>query len=130
MNMARKKVKWGPGNALYDWKMRKGKIRTRSAAVSRHRRKGGSMAKKKSSRRSGGFGGMGKAIFPVGGFIGGAILGLGAAALAKRFIGAPLGDVTGAVAGFAIGGLPGAAGGYIHDNIGNVGGAKSGGIAY
>jgi hypothetical protein len=89
------------------------------------------MARRKMGRRSGGFGGMAsKGILPVGGFIGAALLGLGAAAVAKRFIGAPLGGFTGAGAGFLIGGLPGAVGGYVHDNIGNVGGPSSGGIAY
>lgn len=77
---------------------------------------------RKSSRSSG----MGaRAIFPVGGFIGAALIGMGVAAGAKRFVGAPLGGFTGAAAGFAVGGIPGAIGGYIHDNLGNVGGASS-----
>ena len=90
------------------------------------------MARRKSYRRSGGFGGLtsSKGIIPVGGFIAAGLLGLGAAAVAKRFIGSPLGGFTGAAAGFLVGGLPGAAGGYVHDNIGNVGGASSGGVAY
>lgn len=97
---------------------------------------GGSMARRrrKSSyrgrRRGGSRGGMmSKGILPVGGFIGAALLGLGASAVAKRFIGSPLGGFTGAAAGFAVGGLPGALGGYVHDNIGNVmpGGQVQGG---
>jgi len=71
-----------------------------------------------------------KGIIPVGGLLGSALLGLGAAAVAKRFIGAPLGGMTGAAAGFAVGGIGGAAGGFIHDTIGNVGGSTgSNGIA-
>ena len=77
------------------------------------------------SRRSGGIMSGGK-LFPVGGLLGAAILGVGAAALAKRFIGAPLGSFTGAALGFAVGGIGGAAGGYLHDTIGNVGGASGG----
>jgi len=80
------------------------------------------MARRKSGRRSSG--GFGKAILPVGGFIGAALVGLGAAAVAKRFLGAPLGQFTGAAGGFLVGGLPGAVGGYVHDNIGNVGGSS------
>lgn len=50
--------------------------------------------------------------------------GVGAAALAKRFVGAPLGGFTGAAAGFiASKNLWGAIGGYVHDNVGNVGGS-------
>jgi hypothetical protein len=74
---------------------------------------------------------MSRGIMPVGGFIGSALVGLGAAAVAKRFVGAPLGGFTGAAAGFLVGGLGGAAGGFVHDNIGNVGGASissSGGV--
>jgi hypothetical protein len=82
------------------------------------------MARKSGRRSSGGYG---KKILPVGGFIGAALLGLGAAAVAKRFVGAPLGQFTGAAGGFLIGGLPGAVGGYLHDNIGNVGGAAGSG---
>jgi len=59
--------------------------------------------------------------------LGAAVLGVGAAALAKRFVGAPLGNFTGAALGFAVGGLGGALGGYVHDNIGNIGGAGSSG---
>jgi len=68
----------------------------------------------------------GKKLFPVGGLLSAAILGVGVAALAKRFVGAPLGAFTGAALGFAVGGVGGAAGGYLHDNIGNVGGASGG----
>ena len=72
---------------------------------------------------------MKRGILPVGGMVGGALIGLGAAAVAKRFIGAPLGGFTGAAGGFLVAGLPGAVGGYIHDNIGNVGGAGSTGMS-
>jgi len=68
------------------------------------------MAKHRTSRRSfgGGIrGGLG-IIMPV-------LLGVGAAAAVRRFAGAPLGNFTGAVAGFLVGGLPAAAGGYLHD---------------
>jgi len=93
-----------------------------------NKKTGGKMAKRsKKSFSSGGFGT--KAIFPLSGILGGAVLGLGAAALAKRFIGAPLGNFTGAASGFAVGGIGGAIGGYIHDNIGNVGGASNGNLA-
>lgn len=68
---------------------------------------------------------MGRGLLPVGGFVGAALLGLGAAAVAKRFIGAPIGGFTGAAAGFLVGGLPAAIGGYVHDNIGNIGGATT-----
>lgn len=82
------------------------------------------MAKKKGHR----FGGGSRS---GGDFIDAAVAGVGAAALAKRFIGAPLGSFTGAGAGAGYAmlkhkNLIGAAvGGYIHDNIGNVGGATS-----
>jgi len=79
------------------------------------------------SKRSGGFGG-GRKLLPVGGMLGAALLGLGAAAVTKRFVGAPLGTFTGAAAGFAVGGLGGALGGWLHDNIGNTGGSSAGGV--
>jgi len=82
------------------------------------------MARRSRKRSGGSIGGM-RAIFPVGGIVGSALLGLGAAAVAKRFIGAPLGSFTGAATGFAVGGIGGALGGWVHDNIGNVGGAAS-----
>lgn len=69
--------------------------------------------------------GSGGKLLPVGGILGAALLGVGAAAIAKRFLGAPLGNFTGAALGFAVGGIGGAAGGYLHDNIGNIGGASS-----
>lgn len=83
------------------------------------------MARRGRGRRSFGGGGgmMSRGIMPVGGIIGAALLGLGAAAVAKRFVGAPFGQFTGAASGFAVGGLGGALGGYVHDNIGNIGGA-------
>lgn len=55
--------------------------------------------------------------------------GMGAAAASKRFIGAPLGSFTGAASGGALAMLKhqnilgSIVGGYVHDNIGNVGGA-------
>ena len=73
---------------------------------------------------------MSRGVLPVGGMIGMALLGLGAAAVAKRFVGQPLGQYTGAAAGFAVGGLGGALGGYVHDNIGNVGTPASSGQVY
>lgn len=85
------------------------------------------MAKRGRRSRSGGFGARSGGMLKVGGFIGAALLGLGAAAVAKRFIGSPLGSFTGAAAGFLLGGIPGAAGGYVHDNIGNVGGSSGSG---
>lgn len=79
----------------------------------------GRMARRKYTRRSSG-GGFG------GDMLGNALKGMGAAAAAKRFIGAPLGAFTGAAAGYLISkNLYGALGGYVHDNIGNVGGASS-----
>lgn len=113
--MARKKRAWNMSNPLY-------RYLHKSNAGTQKKKRGVKMAKRgrKSSR-----GGFGKAMFPVGGFIGAALLGLGVAAVAKRFVGTPLGSFTGAAAGFAVGGLPGAVGGYVHDNIGNVGGASS-----
>jgi hypothetical protein len=79
--------------------------------------------------RSGSFGGMGR-----GDFIGSALEGMGTAALTKRFIGAPLGNLTGAGAGAAYGFIrkrniiATAVGGWMHDNIGNImpGGSTSG----
>lgn len=120
--MAKRKMAWGPSNPLYRWRQAHG----RTAGKTRTRR-GGTMAKRRSSRRSSG-GGFGRAMFPVGGMLGSALLGLGAAAVAKRFIGAPLGGFTGAAAGFAVGGLGGAVGGYVHDNIGNVNNTNAGQI--
>lgn len=83
------------------------------------------MARRHSRRASsGGFGG-GKSLVNTGGFIGSALKGMGAAALTKRFVGAPLGTFTGAAAGYLLGGgIAGAVGGYVHDNIGNVGGGS------
>jgi hypothetical protein len=57
--------------------------------------------------------------------LGAVVMGVGAAALAKRFIGAPLGNFTGAALGFAVGNVGGGLGGYLHDNLGNVGGGGS-----
>jgi hypothetical protein len=76
------------------------------------------MARFRRSRRSGsgGFGGLGG-----GNMIDAGLKGVGAAALAKRFLGAPLGNFTGAAAGFLMTkSIWGAAGGFGHDNIGNV----------
>ena len=89
------------------------------------------MARRGYSRRGvsrGGFGGkMTNGFIRPSGIIGAAILGLGTAALVKRFVGAPLGQYTGAASGFVVGGLGGALGGYLHDNVGNVGGGASSG---
>jgi hypothetical protein len=115
--MARKKRAWNSSNPLYRWQHR------HSGKSARKTKRGGFMARRRGKRSSGGFGG-GKKLLPVGGMLGAALLGLGAAAVAKRFLGAPLGQFTGAAAGFLVGGLGGAAGGYVHDNIGNVGGAS------
>lgn len=119
--MARKKRAWGPSNPLWRYLHRKTSTHGRKRGKTSKRR-GGTMARRKSSRRSsgGGMGGMGRGLFPVGGVLGAAMIGIGAAAVAKRFIGAPLGGLTGAAAGFVVGGPAGAAGGYVHDNIGNV----------
>lgn len=118
--MARKKKAWGPSNPLWRY-LHRGKAKSR-------RVKGGTMAKKKGTHRArGGFGG-GSDMIDAG------LAGMGAAALTKRFIGAPLGGFSGAAAGAAYAyikhkNLLGAAlGGYVHDNIGNVGGASSSGV--
>jgi len=69
--------------------------------------------------------------FGMGGgdLIGSGLKGMGAAALAKRFVGAPLGTFTGAAAGFLVSrNLYGAIGGFVHDNVGNVGGASGGNL--
>ena len=95
-----------------------------SRRIMRRRIKIGGFMARRGRKRGGGFG---KKLLPIGGMLGAAILGVGAAALAKRFIGAPLGAFTGAALGFAVGGIGGAAGGYLHDNIGNVGGVGSSG---
>jgi len=130
--MARKKRAWNSSNPLYRWlhSHKRGKRVSRSTRRKARTRRVVRMARGRRSRRSsgGGFGlGGGRKLFALGGTIGGAVLGLGIAALAKRFVGAPLGNYTGAAAGFAVGGIPGAIGGYVHDNIGNIGGAASGG---
>lgn len=123
------KRKWGPGNPLYDWKMRHGKTHTRTRGKNRVSRSGGKMAKKKKSGGgTSGLGGLGKPMFHLSGIVAAGVSGMGVAALAKRFLGAPLGQYTGAALGFAVGGLGGAAGGYLHDNLGNQG-TSSGGPA-
>jgi hypothetical protein len=86
------------------------------------------MARRRRSR-GGGRGGL-----PTfgGGMIGSVLMGLGAAAVAKRFIGAPLGTYTGAAAGALASPnkLGGILGGWLHDNIGNVGGATGSNLPY
>jgi len=97
------------------------------------RSRGASMAKKGKSRRKGGF--------SSGGLMGGDIIsaaleGIGAASLTRKFVGAPLGQFTGAGAGAAWGVLKhknvvgAAAGGWLYDNIVSTGGAatSSGGV--
>lgn len=119
--MARKKKAWGPSNPLWRY-LNRGK-------GSKTRRGGGKMARrKKGGSRS--FGKQNTLVRDV-------FVGMGAAAAAKRFIGAPLGGYTGAAAGGAavyltrgslLGGL---VGGFVHDNIGNTGGmsgSSSGGV--
>lgn len=88
---------------------------------------GGLMARRgRRGRSSGG-------SFGRGDFLSSALEGVGSAALMKRFVGAPLGTFTGVAsgAGWAFvkkkNVLAAALGGYVHDNIGNVGGASSSG---
>lgn len=81
-------------------------------------------------KRRGGGGGFGRAtrgILPISGMIGAGLLGMGAAATTKRFVGAPAGTLTGALVGFLVGGLGGAVGGWVHDNLGNIGAQSAGG---
>jgi len=118
--MARKKRAWNMSNPLYRY------LNSRKKSKSgRKSKRGGTMARRRSGRRSGGFGipTMGK------GLVGSLLMGMGAAAVAKRFVGAPLGSFTGAAAGglAAPNKLAGAAGGWLHDNLGNVGGSSSSG---
>ena len=101
-----------------------------SGGKSRRKTRGVRMGRRGYRRSRGGGGSFGgKGILRVGGFLGAAILGIGAAAVAKRFVGAPLGTFTGAATGFLVGGVPGAVGGWVHDNIGNIGGPASAGGA-
>jgi hypothetical protein len=124
--MTRKKKSWNMSNPLYRY-LHGGKKASR-----RTERTGGTMARRgrRGRSRSGGRGFGGSDI------IDSALAGMGTAAVAKRFIGAPLGTFTGAAAGGAysfirhknlIGGI---LGGWVHDNIGNVGGASSSGGQY
>jgi len=107
-----------------------GKKRGASRKVRRSRARGVSMARKRGgfARRAG--------IGSPGGFITSVLMGMGAAAVAKRFIGAPLGGFTGAAAGagtsmvFKGNMIGAAAGGWLHDNIGNIGGSTGGAVAY
>ena len=116
--MAHKKRAWNMSNPLYRYLHRSKKHTKKS--------RGGKMVRHRRGKSSGG-GMLSRGIMPVGGLLGAAILGVGAAALAKRFIGAPLGGFTGAALGFTVGGVGGAAGGWLHDNIGNLGGGATGG---
>lgn len=106
-----------------------GKKRGASKRMRRTRVRGVRMAK----RRGGFKRAMGGS---PGSFITSVLMGMGAAAVAKRFIGAPLGGFTGAAAGagtsmvFKGNMIGAAAGGWLHDNIGNVGGATGGAVAY
>jgi hypothetical protein len=125
-DMGRKKRAWNMSNPLYRY-LHGGK----KASVSRKSRRSGTMARRKHFGRKssgGGFGGRS--------LVNGIFVGMGAAAMAKRFVGAPLGAFTGAGAGAAsafllkenlIGSI---AGGALHDFVGNVGGqtGTSGGI--
>lgn len=113
--MAKRKRAWNMSNPLYRY-LHGGKKAKKSNS-----RVGGNMARKRrGARRSGGgFGG--------GNMIDAGLKGMGIAAVAKRFVGAPLGGFTGAAAGYLMTkSLYGAIGGYVHDNIGNSGSSSSG----
>lgn len=89
------------------------------------------MVRKGRRHRGDGGGGIGgiRAPFHPGGLLGAAILGFGAAAVAKRFAPGLLGGWTGAAAGFAMAGLPGAVAGWFHDGT-SIGGAQQNAVAY
>lgn len=118
--MARKKVKWGPGNALYDWKMRHGKnSRRRSRAYSVKSRGGGVVRHRKSSRRGGfAMGGILKpAVAAAGGFFVGPIV--------KRMLPSiPFVDL---IAGAGIGMLADGKRGAVIGTAGAIGGSMMGG---
>lgn len=105
-------------NPLYRY-LQRGKT-----AGKKRKSRGGNMARRRKGSFSRGFGGGSD-------LIGSGLKGMGAAALAKRFVGAPLGSFTGAAAGFLISkNIYGALGGFVHDNIGNVGGSSAVGGGY
>jgi len=115
----RRKKAWGPSNPLYRY-LHGGKKATKTAR--RRNSRGGNMGRKKSGGKRQ-FGAQNSLVRDL-------FVGMGAAAATKRFVGAPLGSFTGAAAGaatsFLLRGnlLGGVAGGFIHDNIGNIGGAS------
>lgn len=110
--MARKKRAWNMSNPLYRY-LHKGK-----SAKTRKVKRGVGMARR--GRRGGSRGGFGG-----GNFVTDLLAGMGAAAATKRFVGQPLGSFTGLAAGagtamvFKKNMVAYAAGGFIHDNIGN-----------
>lgn len=117
--MARKKVKWGPGNPLYDWKHKS------SSTHSRKRSRGNNMARR---RRYGRKSGSGKSVFGLStkGLIGsyGIVGALAGAFLAPTIASMVPVDIPfkNEAAAFAIGGPAGVVG-YIGKNMlmgGNV----------
>jgi hypothetical protein len=115
------------------WRFISGKSRARTlkprkirAKKSRRVRMARRHSRRAYSRRSrGGFGGMNlkRGLFPVSGIIAGALIGAGVSTLQEKFLPQVI-PFQGAAAGFAVGGLAGAAGALVRDML--KGGTTSG----
>jgi len=115
------------------WRFIKGKAKTavgkpkRSKRTKRKSYSGGiKMAKRRGVKRSRTAGGMlSKGILPVGGIIGAALLGAGAASLQEKVL-PQYHSLQGVAIGFAVGGVGGAAGAYARNMLnGNSSTSKS-----
>jgi len=113
--MAKKKKRaWDNSNPLYRY-LHGGKKKKKQKKKRRVR----SMARKRTSRKSGGFGGnkLMNGIIKPSGIIGQMIMGAGAATLVENVGITPLGANTGIAAGFLVGGIGGAAGAFARNAI-------------
>jgi hypothetical protein len=115
-----KKRAWNMTNPLYRY-LHGGKSRK-----AKHKKRGGTMARHRKGSSHRGFGGgmMTRGLIPVGGLIGAALLGAGAATLSDR---APqMIPYQKYAAGFAVGGLGGVVGVFARDALSGSSGTSSG----
>lgn len=124
----RKKRAWNNTNPLYRYLHSKKKTVSKRAKVKRKFTGASSMARKKRySRRAsrGGFA-VGKRLFPVGGALGLALMGAGIATVQEKFLPQVI-PYQSEVAGYAVGGIPGAIGSFARNLLRTTNNASTGG---
>jgi len=117
------------------WRFIKGKAKTAVGKSKKNKKRksysgGIKMAKKKGYKRSGRSSFMTRGFLPVGGLIGSALIGAGAAELQEKFLPQAI-PYQSVAAGFLVGGVGGAAGAFARNMLkGNTGTSSAGVTGY